>query len=416
MKKYKLGVLNHWQAVIKKIIACVLILQLTGCQLTEQKSYDVGPQANRASDAVKTTPIPQLNQEIYLDAVVPVFDPGIPSDYQEQVDDNIWPQLRRAEANRFAVQTKNALIKTGAFASVNVVPNNRANAELFVLGEILESDSETLSIEIKLVDISGQLWRKKKFSYEVSGAFYRDLQNEEKDAYEPLFDEIAVYVVEQLSKVSEEEKQRLKYVNELRFAQSIAPAAFEQHLQRTRKGGYQVNSLPSEDDPMWQRIETLQVQEQLFLDRMQSQYDGFNLKTNESYLMWQSETFQELARAQEAENQALVRGILGGLLVIGAIIVDSNSDSVGSEVFSAASTIGGAMIIKSAMDNHAQGKVHQAIIDELGESIDIEMSPQVIEMEDKTVELKGTAAEQYSQWRAHLKSIYQLEKTPDIDL
>jgi hypothetical protein len=37
----------------------------------------------------------------------------------------------------------------------------------------------------------------------------------------------------------------------------------------------------------------------------------------------------------------------------------------------------------------------------------------VIEFEKKTVELTGTAKEQFAQWRAFLKQIYAQEATPD---
>ena len=53
---------------------------------------------------------------------------------------------------------------------------------------------------------------------------------------------------------------------------------------------------------------------------------------------------------------------------------------------------------------------------ELGESIDMELAPQVIEFEKKTVELTGTAREQFAQWRAFLKKIYAQESVPDVQL
>lgn len=124
---------------------------------------------------------------VHLDVVVPVFDPGIPEDYDEVEDRRIWPQLRRAEATRFAVKTRDALAETGVFASVNVVPSTEATAELYVLGKIEESNSEDVSISVQLVDIAGRTWGEKTFDHRVSPGFLRDEKNEGKDTYAPVF-------------------------------------------------------------------------------------------------------------------------------------------------------------------------------------------------------------------------------------
>ena len=49
-------------------------------------------------------------------------------------------------------------------------------------------------------------------------------------------------------------------------------------------------------------------------------------------------------------------------------------------------------------------------------SMDSSLSPSVIEMEDRTVTLTGTAEEQAKQWREILKKIYkaETEQTRDI--
>ena len=63
-----------------------------------------------------------------------------------------------------------------------------------------------------------------------------------------------------------------------------------------------------------------------------------------------------------------------------------------------------------------EAKVHRATIDEMGESLDLEVDPHVMTLEDKSVELTGTSQEQYIQWKAHLQRIYELENTPEKDL
>ena len=74
--------------------------------------------------------------------------------------------------------------------------------------------------------------------------------------------------------------------------------------------------------------------------------------------------------------------------------------------------IGGAIVLGQSFQTRAEMKVHREALAELGQSIDIEIAPQVVEYENQTAELVGDAAQQYKQWIAFLKKIYDLEVTP----
>ena len=52
----------------------------------------------------------------------------------------------------------------------------------------------------------------------------------------------------------------------------------------------------------------------------------------------------------------------------------------------------------------------------MGQSLDIKVTPQVVELNEQSIELKGTATEQYTQLRQKLLEIYQLEATPNQQL
>ena len=63
-----------------------------------------------------------------------------------------------------------------------------------------------------------------------------------------------------------------------------------------------------------------------------------------------------------------------------------------------------------------EAKIHAEALEELGQSVDIALSPQVVEFEEKTQELTGDAKEQFTKWRVFLKEIYAVEKTPEVQL
>ena len=88
--------------IFKKAVAVFIIFAffLSGCATKGKTNSTVGPPPSSSFlepervESVRATPI--------IDVIIPVFDPGLPEDPSDYDDENIWPELRRAEANRFA--------------------------------------------------------------------------------------------------------------------------------------------------------------------------------------------------------------------------------------------------------------------------------------------------------------------------
>ncbi|WDE05845.1 hypothetical protein SG34_002610 [Thalassomonas viridans] len=407
-------------------LGCAAILALSGCKSTPNTTrvgpLVVGPSVQPALGSVKRTY--SYNSDIYLDVVVPVFNPGLPLtergevDYDQVDEQGIWPQLRRAEAKRFAVQTKKALENIGTFGSVSVVPSPNASGDVFVLGSVDYSDSEIVKITATVIDSSGDIWGTKQFEHTVSKGFFRDELNKDKNPYEPVFTRIGDYVYDLLKKRSEAEKQNIKDTTEVRYAQVYSPESFNKYIETTLVKGrkpepdhyeYKLTGLPSEDDRMMQRLMAIKAQDQMFVDRLQDQYLAFDEKTLEAYRNWQKETLPEVIAAKETESDRTKSALLGGVLAVGAVLLSKNSDSGLGEIGKYAAGIGAAYFIKDSLDKNAELKVHKETLDEAGGNLDMALSPSVIELDDNLVELSGTAGEQYEQWKAHLRKIYQLE-------
>jgi len=359
-----------------------------------------------------------------LDVIVPVFDPGLPADSDKWAKQGIYPELRRAESNRFALHMKTALQDTGAFGSVRVAPNATATGDLYVIGKIVQSNGEDVKINITATDISGRQWFAKDFSHRVKERFHSDLRNQGKDPYQPVFDEAAEYVVAQLKKRDKAELADLRRLTEIRFGASLSEATFAPFLERAGSSGERVQlaAAPADDDPMVQRIRAIRVRDQLFLDRMQAHYEEFDAKLDASYLVWQQQTLIEVKAARSAKRKALTKGILGGVLLVAGLASateatdDPLNQSTTGFVGGTIAAVGGGILLASAWGDRAEMKVHREALAELGQSIDIEVAPQVVEFEEKSAELSGDAAEQYAQWIAFLQKIYALEATPDKTL
>ena len=408
--------------VFKKIVTVFILFAflLSGCATKNRTSSTVGPPPSSSFSRPETTEPVVIAPK--LDVIIPVFDPGLPEGPVVYDEENIWPELRRAEANRFAYKLKEKLETTGQFGAIRVTPDKTATGDLYILGRIVESNGEEVEIEIEVVDISGKRWLDEHFDHEVSETFHRDMRNDGKDPYDPLFEEVAEEIVEELSDHDLKELEDLHYLADIRFGANFSEGTFLQYM-KTNGGKFTLVSKPSDDDPMLQRVRAIRVRDQLFVDSLQDNYAYFSEQMNESYLMWQKQSLLEMQAERAASQQAIGQAI-GGVLFISlavlAAVAGANSDGIGG---SSAGTTGailggmaGASLITQSFKTSAEAKVHRDSLNELGRSVDMEMAPQVIAFEKESVELTGDAREQFMQWRTFLQKIYSEEMTPDVQL
>lgn len=429
---------NTTNSVWLILLACLV---LTACQSTSSSGNQpliVGPVAPDEPAQQALDPYRNLQYaNIFLDVAVPTFSAGFPMskggfeiDYDQLDEKGIWPQLRRTEAKLFAVETKNSLEATRAFGAVRVVPDANTTADLFVLGRILESTSETVAVEFMVVDATGEPLGKRNIEHSVSENFFRDQRNLNRNPYQPLFDKGRNFVLSILKGLSDQQKQTIRKTALVRFGQYYNSEAFQGYVSSSIKRKYGQNyakftldALPADDAPMLERIENLRVQEMLFVDRLQDNYDTFYAETQDAYAQWQKETLPEIIAMREARRDRNLKAGLGVGLAVLAGVLSSNSSNSGSSLGRGATSAGAVLAgvgsiaaINEAFKSNAEMKVQNAIIEEQGQAVDLTLSPTEIKFEDDIVELTGTASEQYSQWRQYLKDIYHLEKTPNIQL
>lgn len=388
------------------------VFALAGCA-SGGGGYASGPGVGPVSTAKAKS---ARNNAPKIDVVVPVFDPGLPADSDTWKKKGIYPELRRAEATRFALHMKAALDNSGAFAAARVTPNQRASGELYVQGTIVQSNGEDVRIRIRVRDISGKQWLNKEFSHRVKDEFHRNRRNKGKDAYAPVFEKAAAAIVKILNKRRASELTELQRITMLRFGESLSAESFSRYL-KTENGRVKLVSAPAAGDPMLRRIEPLRVRDQLFIDNMQTHYAAFNGKLNESYLAWQEQSLTEVKAARAAKRKATGQSILGGLLLVAGVVGAAEAgDNVVGEVVSAAGAVAGAAVLAQSFQTRAEMKAHREALAELGQSLDLEVAPQVVEYEKQSAKLSGNAAEQHEQWVAFLRKIYELEATPGTQL
>ena len=418
----------------KRTLVYVLILThilTTGCVTTGGKFggfSKVGPKLSSEYEQDENST--EFLSRPKLEVVIPVFDPGLSDKAKNYEEEGIWPELRRAESNRFAYKLKLALEKTRVFGAVRVTPTKTASGDLYILGEIKKSDGAEVAFNLEVVDISGREWMDKSFDHEVTEAFYKDPRNlstqwgvSNKDPYDPVFDKAAEKIVSLLKKRSTSELSDLQYISNLRFGANFVEDAFMQHLN-IEDEKITLISKPSDNDPMLQRASAIRVREQMFVDSMQQNYANFSKKMDDSYWRWQEASLTEMKLKNDAERKAMWKALAGilliGLSVAAAASGNSNDNYYGPDpaATTAAVTgaVGGAWMLSESFKNVEEAKLHRNALNEMGGSINLEFSPQVVEFENETVELTGNAEQQFSQWRLFLQSIFEQESTPDVML
>lgn len=395
---------------------------LSGCVTASSagSGFSVGPQLS--SFFGKKEDHSQEQNRARLDVVIPVFDPGLPADTKTYEEKGIWPELRRAEANRFAVKLKDALEATGVFGAVRVTPDKNATGDLYVMGAIADSNGEDVEIDLVVADISGKIWLDDSYDHEVESAFHENIRNKGKDPYDPVFEEAAQDIVEELNSHKTAELDTIKKLTELRFGASFSENAFSEHM-KVENGKATLISMPSDEDPMLRRTQAIRVRDQLFVDRLQTHYQAFSVGMNDSYAMWQEQSLLEIEAERAAKRKAAGQAVAGVLLLGLAALAGasaSRSDNPNNQAMATTGAVvagvGGLSMLSESFQTSEEAKVHRDALNELGQSVDMELAPQVVEFEDKTVELTGDAKEQFAQWRDFLKKVYALEGTPNTQL
>lgn len=392
-------------------IFCLLFVY--GCETTgssANKTYSVGKNQPTKSAVEK-------KQAINPSAVIVVFDPNIPANPAELESSGVWPELRRAEANRFSLKLKDALDKKRLFSGLRVHPDKTSSANFYILGKILKSNGENLNLEIKIVDISGKTVMRKRFNHRVNEYVINNYRTKGQDIYNKAFDDIAVFIEKRISAFPQKRIAELDAIEKIRFGEAFSQEYFSKYIQVSKfSGATKLIAYPDANDPMMARIQPLYIKDQLFTDNLQDDYRIFSDKMNADYIAWQKESFYQAKAERKAKAEANAQAIAGAFLMVAGAAAASNSNSsfgYGAGIGSMAAGVG---LMAKSVKTSEEAKMIREGLNELGSDINISVAPSVIQMEDKIIKVSGDASEQYKEWRKILKEIYKKQETPEVYL
>ena len=364
------------------------------------------------SETVKSTSVPTLEaperltpEAELLDVGIVILDPGISTVEDEEL---VYPEVRKAEATFMATELAEVLTEQGGWGAVRVVPDDRQFSDLLVRGTILLSDGESLQLKILVSDARGTVWLDKRYQGVTSRYAYEQGTRVKQDPFLAVYRMIANDMLAIFDRVPSADRVTIRRVAEMRFARDFASGAFADYLEEDDSGQISLRRLPAEDDPMLNRVRGLRQRHYVFVDTLQGHYNGFAEDMYTPYQEWRRASYEETIALRELEAESQREMIAGGAAILAGIVAQT-SGSRTTRSAGAVGVIGGGALLKSGLEKRAESNIHSLALEELGQSLDAEITPRVIELEDRTVRLTGNVEDQYDQWRELLADIYAAE-------
>lgn len=352
----------------------------------------------------------EIPEERLLDVAIDVLEPGLDQhDPATLAKKGVRPSLRKSEARYIAVRLRDTLQSTGQWGAVRVVPGGSDWADLNLAGRIMVSNGKDLTLRVQAWDATGREWLDKRYDQEADPAAYAKERVDDADPFQSLYNRIANDLVSRRDRRKTRELVESRQVARLRFAAGLAPDPYAAYL-KTRKGGYRIERLPAEDDPMLRRIGQIRDRDQMFVDTLNEYYADFYARMDKAYDDWRGYSYQEQVAYDKLHKASLLKKILGGAAVLSGLFLDAPPEM--EEVL----VIGGIAVIQSGFKDSEESKMHKVALDELAESFEGDVTPLLVDLDGKTVELSGSTESQFVQWRELLRRIAATEAALPTDI
>jgi hypothetical protein len=369
-----------------------------------------------ATHTVKSTtytPIVQGSQnvpeELLLDVGVAIFDPGL-DEVDKSEDEVTNGQIRVAESRYAPFLLSETLQRSGNWGIVRVMPNSESPMDVLVNGTVLTSNGAEMAIRISVTDSTGREWYTKQYEEEISRFSYEQTQRQQNDPFQVIYNNIANDLLAYRQRnLKSAQITEIRTVSEMLFAQRFSPDAFGQYLIRDRNGELQIAALPAENDPVLLRIRDIRERDFMFIDTVQDYYATYARQMRLPYDSWREQSYDATEELRKLKDSARRRFIAGTAVVLGGLAAATSGGNYATQTGGAIGVGAGAYLIKSGFDKRAEAQIHADALEELGQSLENEVAPNVINLDNRSITLSGSVEEQYAQWREVLADLYAAE-------
>ena len=130
------------------------------------------------------------------------------------------------------------------------------------------------------------------------------------------------------------------------------------------------------------------------------------------YTEFRRMSYEEVIKYDQLRSKARRNMVIGVAAIVGGI-VGVQSDNAAVQYSSYGGLFGGGFLIKDAFNTKDEAQMHVEALAELGNSMQSEIAPKTIALEERIITLTGTVEEQYAQWKEILADLYAEETGTD---
>jgi len=380
-----------------RFLTTLFVLQLlTACALPVPVPVPEPQHVKRLLDLVGDVNLIQAIQapsaNALLEIGVQVFGTAQKEAEEYEIGDWVFDEIIRKETQFLPHLLKNTLVDSRQWGAIRVIPDRDPSLDLIVEGEIVQSDGETLELQIRAFDSSGREWLNKTYAdqsiqeeYPESTRFTLDNTFDAinfVDPFQDIYNRIANDLVAVRTNLGEQTLRDLNLVTDMLYAGDLSPSDFSGAVKENEDGLLVIDRLPSLDDPMMARVADMKYRHHLFIDTVDEYYQTLYEDIQPAYVLWRRYSIDQITEIETSQQEA------------------SQSDYGSSSGF---------LSLSQRYDRFKWSKIFEREFNDLAAGFNNELAPAFLELNSQVHGLTGTMEQQYREWRGILRRLFELE-------
>jgi hypothetical protein len=327
-----------------------------------------------------------------LEIGVRVFGTAQKEAEEYEIGDWVFDEIIQKETQFLPHLLKNTLVDSRQWGAIRVIPDRDPSLDLIVEGQIVQSDGETLELQIRAFDSSGREWLNKTYAdqsiqeeYPESTRFTLDNTFDAinfVDPFQDIYNRIANDLVAVRTNLGEQTLRDLNLVTDMLYAGDLSPSDFSGAVKENEDGLLVIDRLPSLDDPMMARVADMKYRHHLFIDTVDEYYQTLYEDIQPAYVLWRRYSIDQITEIETSQQEA------------------SQSDYGSSSGF---------LSLSQRYDRFKWSKIFEREFNDLAAGFNNELAPAFLELNSQVHGLTGTMEQQYREWRGILRRLFELE-------
>ncbi|RBP53238.1 hypothetical protein DFR28_101624 [Arenicella xantha] len=394
---------TNMSSVVGKLLCGIFVALLASACSTFEYHETKSVKIARVDEAQEQL----IDESTLLDVGIVLFHPG---EVDLDADDLAYSSVRQSESVWFTSQLKETLEQSNAWGIVRALPKRTLPMDVIVTGKLIESNGEFVKIKVKAEDSSGRVWLDQAFEQQASSYAYHPEIDLPGDPFQATFSEIANALFNYQASLSADELRQIRTITKVLFARDFVPDAFSEYLAETDDGRISLLRVPANSDPMMQRVERVRARNDLFVDVIQDYYRTFNRQMEGPYQEWRKLSYKQVLYARQLDAQARKQKAASVLAIAGGVLAAVEGDRGTTRFAGHMGIFAGANLFRLSLLKSDEALSHSDALRELGESLESQLAPSIVDLQDRSVTLTGTVEDQFGEWRRILGEMFILEE------